>query len=95
MTLQGAQNASQTFSIVSVSGSLSHPNCMVLSGLPTFTRATAPPLPNLKSLVTPLLITVYRSVFSHSGPPAGRTSFFPTNYNTRHARGQFLPRVKI
>ena len=24
-------------------------------------------------------------------PPAGRTSFFPTNYNTR---GQFLPRVK-
>ena len=25
-------------------------------------------------------------------PPAGRTSFFPTNYNTR---GQFLPRVKM
>ena len=33
-------------------------------------------------------------------PPAGRTSFFPTNYNTRgqflphNTRGQFLPRVK-
>ena len=45
MTLQGAQNASQTFSILSVSRS---PSPLLLSGFgpsgfPTFARATAPP----------------------------------------------------
>ena len=35
--------------------------------------------------------TVVRKRKCDARPPAGRTSFFPTNYNTR---GQFLPRVK-
>ena len=53
MTFPGAQNASPTFSIVSVSRSVSAPTVWHWPiGLPNFHKGYSPP--NLKSLVTPL-----------------------------------------